>query len=205
MFDIYGLQLHYSLGKLDDDFIIEFSTSPAKVLQFSPYGMTSTLRPKCLLLFDQKIDIHAILKHLIVINSEGHIVKSDDIELLDEATAMNEFKWFTTATDGNREKYVAFTFKNDLSRATQYAVDVPVGCPSAEGILTSTEAWSGSFQTYEPLKIVDWSPNTNNTWQPSAAPGQHWSLTFSNSLDHSTINKALFKIEPDLAGLGELR
>ena len=82
---------------------------------------------------------------------------------------------------------------------------MPPGCPSAEGPLTSTVEQSGTFQTYEPLKIIDWSPNAKNTWQPSAAPGQSWSLTFNNSLDHSTINKSLFKIEPEVTGLGKFR
>jgi hypothetical protein len=156
-----------------------------------------------LLLFDQKIDAHAILKHLVVMSSEGRRINNDDLELLDALSANSEFKSFISANEGNHEKYVAFTFKNDLSRATQYTIEVPKGCPSAEGPLTSTEAWSASFQTYEPLKIVDWSPNTAHTWQPSAAPGQSWSLTFNNSLDHSTINKALFKVEPEANGLGK--
>ena len=46
----------FFLGKLDADFVFEFSTTPVKLLQFLPYGTTSTLKPKCLLLFNQKID-----------------------------------------------------------------------------------------------------------------------------------------------------
>ncbi|CAF4375904.1 unnamed protein product [Rotaria magnacalcarata] len=76
------------------------------------------------------------------------------------------------------------------------------GCPSAEGPLKTTSEWSASFQTYEPLKIIDWCPNIKNTWQSSLAPGHSWSLTFNNSLDHSTINKSLFNFEPDVNGLG---
>jgi hypothetical protein len=133
----------------------------------------------------------------------GQRVKNDDLELLDETAAKSEFESFINANEGNHEKYVVFTFKNELSRATQYTVQVPQGCPSAEGPLTSVEAWSGSFQTYEPLKIVDWSPNKKHTWQPSAALGQSWSVTFNNPLDHSTINKSMFKIEPEVSGLGK--
>lgn len=149
--------------------------------------------------------MQAILEHVIILGSDGHRINNDNLELLDEKSSNNEFKSSISANEGNHEKYVAFTFKNDLSRATEYTVEVPKGCPSAEGPLTSTEAWSASFQTYEPLKIVDWSPNTKHTWQPSAAPGQSWSLTFNNSLDHSSISKALFKVEPEVSGLGKFR
>ena len=145
------------------------------------------------------------MKHLTVIGSDGLRVKNEDLELLDESSANCEFKHFIDADKGNHEKYVAFTFKNDLSKATQYTIEVPKGCPSAEGPLTSTGPWSAGFQTYEPLKIVDWSPNKEHTWQPSAAPGQSWSITFNNSLDRSTINKALFSIEPEISGLGEFQ
>ncbi|CAF2687585.1 unnamed protein product [Rotaria sp. Silwood2] len=101
----------------------------------------------------------------------------------------------------NHEKYVAFTFKHDLLKAAQYTVQVSAGCPSAEGPLKAISEWSASFHTYEPLKIIDWFPNIKNTWQPSVAPGNSWTVTFNNSLDHSTINKSLFKFEPEVNGL----
>ena len=190
---------------MDDDFVFEFSTTPTKILEFLPQGTISTLKPKCLLLFDQKINMHAILKHLIVVSSDGHSIQNHGLELLDETAAKKEFKSYINSSEGNHEKYVAFTFKNDLLKATQYTVQVPVGCPSTEGPLTSTTVWSGSFQTYEPLKIVDWSPNIKNSWGSAVVPGHSWSVTFNNLLDHSTINKSSFKIEPEVSDLGRVR
>ncbi|CAF5011751.1 unnamed protein product, partial [Rotaria sp. Silwood1] len=189
-------------GKLDDEFFFEFSTTAPKVLQFLPCGTVSTLKPKCFLLFNQKIDMNEILKHLRVVHSDGHMIQNEDLELVNETTAKSEFESFMNANEGNHEKYVAFTFKHDLLKATQYTIQVPVGCPSAEGPLKTTSEWSASFHTYEPLKIIDWFPNKKNEWQPSAAPGYSWSLTFNNSLDHSTINKSLFKFEPEVNSLG---
>ncbi|CAF4209806.1 unnamed protein product [Rotaria socialis] len=189
-------------GKLDDDFFFEFSTATPNILQFSPYGTVSTLKPKCFLLFDQKIGMNDILKHLCVLHSDGHTIQNEELELVNEKTAKNEFESFLNANEGNHEKYVAFTFKHDLLKATEYTIQVPIGCPSAEGPLKTTSEWSASFQTYEPLKIIDWFPNINNTWQSSLAPGHSWSLTFNNSLDHSTINKSLFNFEPEVNGLG---
>ncbi|CAF3824365.1 unnamed protein product [Rotaria sordida] len=189
-------------GKLDDDFVFEFFTTPTKILEFLPYGTISTLKPKCFLLFDQKIDMNAILKHLIVVSNNGHRIQSDGLELLDETSADNEFKSFINNFRGNRDKYVAFTFKNDLLKATQYTIQVPKGCPSAEGPLTTTTEWSASFQTYEPLKIIGWSPNKKKERRSSVRPGQSWSITFNNSLDRSTINKSLFRFEPEVNGLG---
>ncbi len=196
---------HLFSGKLEDGLLFEFSTTTPNVLEFSPYGTVSTLKPKCFLLFDQKIDKSKILKHLSVMSSDEHEISNDELELLDEATAKSEFKSYIDANEGNHEKYVAFTFKHDLLKAKQYTIRLPVGCPSAEGPLQTTSEWSASFQTYEPLRIVDWFPNTKNTYQPSAGPGHSWSITFNNSLDHSTINKSLFKVEPEVTGLGKFR
>jgi hypothetical protein len=193
------------VGKLEDELLFEFFTTTPNVLQFSPYETVSTLKPKCFLLFDQKIDKSKILKHLRVMSGDEHETPNNELELLDEAAAKSEFKSYIDANEGNHEKYVAFTFKHDLLKAKQYTIRLPVGCPSAEGPLQTTSEWSASFQTYEPLRIVDWFPKTKDTYQPSAGPGHSWSVTFNNSLDHSTINKSLFKIESEVSGLGKLR
>jgi hypothetical protein len=192
-------------GRLEDGLLFEFSTTTSNVLQFSPYGTVSALKPKCFLLFDQKIDRSKILKDLRVVSRDEHEIPNDELELVDEDTAKSEFKSYIDANEGTHERYVAFTFKHDLLKATQYTVRLPAGCPSAEGPLQTTSEWSASFQTYEPLKIVDWFPNTKDTCQATAGPGHSWSITFNNLLDHSTINKSLFKIEPEISGLGKFR
>jgi len=189
-------------GKLEEGLVYEFSTATPNVQQFSPYDTVSTLKPKCFLLFDQKIHRDQILKHLHIIDSHHHEIPNDQLELVDEGKAMDEFKEQINADEGNQDRYVAFTFKEDLSKATQYTVRLPEGCPSAEGPLTSTSEWSTTFQTYEPLKIVDWSPNNKDTYQPSVDPGQSWSIRFNNSLNRSTIHRSLFQIKPEITDLG---
>ncbi|CAF1241767.1 unnamed protein product, partial [Didymodactylos carnosus] len=189
-------------GRLDEDFILEFATRTPKVVEFLPYETVSTLKPKCFLLFDQKIHMHETLKHLHVTYGDGCKMQNEELELLDEMTAKNEFKSSINAHEGNHEKYVAFTFKHNLLKATQYTIQMPLGCPSAEGPLKTTSEWSTSFHTYEPLKITDWYPNMTRDSEQSIDPGRSWSLTFNNSLDHSTINKSLFKFEPEVNSLG---
>ncbi|CAF4067229.1 unnamed protein product, partial [Adineta steineri] len=189
-------------GKLEDKLLFEFSTTTPSVLQFLPCGTVSTLKPICFLLFDQKIDRNRILEHLRVMSSDDHEIPSNELQLVDEVTAKKEFKSYIDATEGNHEKYVAFTFNNDLLKATQYTIQLPAGCSSAEGPLVTASEWSANFQTYEPLKIIEWYPNKKNEHQPSCGPGYSWSVTFNNSLDHSAINKSLFKIEPEVSGLG---
>ncbi|CAF4446595.1 unnamed protein product, partial [Didymodactylos carnosus] len=154
----------------------------------------------CFLLFDQKIHTHEILKHLRVMYGDGHQMQNEELELLDENTVKSEFESFMNADQGNHEKYVAFSFKHDLLKATQYTIQLPSGCPSAEGPLKTRSEWSASFHTYEPLKITDWYPNM--ALKQSVDPGNSWSITFNNSLDHSTLNKSLFKFEPEVNGLG---
>ncbi|CAF3636125.1 unnamed protein product [Rotaria socialis] len=192
-------------GKLENEFFFEFSTTTPTVLEFLPNEEVLTLKPTCFLLFDQKIDKNEIFKHLCVVRGDEHKMSTNELELVDETTAKSEFKSFINEKEGNHEQYVAFTFKDDLLKATQYTIQVPTGCPSAEGPLMTTSEWSTSFNTYEPLKIIDWFPNTNDEWRNTAIPGRTWSLTFNNSLDHSTIKKSLFRFEPEVSGLGEHR
>ncbi|CAF4692681.1 unnamed protein product [Rotaria socialis] len=189
-------------GKLENEFFFEFSTTTPTVLEFLPNEEVLTLKPTCFLLFDQKIDKNEIFKHLCVVRGDEHKMSTNELELVDETTAKSEFKSFINEKEGNHEQYVAFTFKDDLLKATQYTIQVPTGCPSAEGPLMTTSEWSTSFNTYEPLKIIDWFPNTNDEWRNTAIPGRTWSLTFNNSLDHSTIKKSLFRFEPEVSGLG---
>ncbi|CAF4016800.1 unnamed protein product [Rotaria sp. Silwood2] len=185
-------------GKLDDDFFFEFSTKTLEVLQFLPDEIVSTLKPRCFLLFDQKIHMNEIFKHICVVHGDGIKMDNKELELLDEDTAENEFKWYLNQTEGNRQEYIAFTFKNDLLKATEYTIQLTQDCPSAEGPLTTTTEWSAEFRTYEPLKILGWFPNINDEDQETVGPGRCWSIIFNNSLDHSTIKKSIFKVEPIL-------
>lgn len=143
------------------------------------------------------------MKHLQIIDNGQHKIPNEQMELIDEATAMKEFEAYINANEGNHERYVAFTFKKDLSKATQYTVRLPAGCPSAEGPLKSTSEWQATFQTYEPLKLIDWSPKHTDTYQPSADPGQSWSIRFNNPLDRSTVHRSLFQVEPGVSHLGK--
>ena len=185
-----------------DELLFQFVTTPPSVIQFSPHGTVATLKPKCCLVFDQKIDRNQILQHLHIVSNDRRRVSTNDLELLDEAVEKKEFEEVFRADEGIDERCVAFTFKNDLSKATQYSVKVPAGCPSAEGPLKSSKEWSTDFKTYEPLKITHWQPNKNDKYELSIDPGESWSVTFNNSLNHSSINKSIFKIEPEVSGLG---
>ncbi len=77
------------------------------------------MKPKCFLLFDQKIDKNQILKHVRVVSKNQNEISNNELELLDETEAQNEFKSNIEANEGNNDRYVAFTFKNDLSKATE--------------------------------------------------------------------------------------
>ncbi|CAF2826022.1 unnamed protein product [Rotaria sp. Silwood2] len=192
-------------GKLDDDFFFEFSTKTLEVLQFLPDETVSTLKPRCFLLFDQKIHMNEIFKHICVVHGDGIKMENKELELLDEDTAENEFKWYLNQREGNRQEYIAFTFKNDLLKATEYTIQLTQDCPSAEGPLTTTTEWSAEFRTYEPLKIIGWFPNINDEDQETVGPGRCWSIRSNNSLDHSTIKKSIFNVEPIVSDFGEQR
>jgi len=189
-------------GKLTDGLVYEFSTTTPKIVSFSPNGTISTLKPKCFLLFDQKIDKNQILKHIRIVGSNQRQISNNDLQLLDENEVEQDFEYEIKANEDNNERYVAFTFKNDLSKATEYTIHLPAGCPSAEGPLKTTEAWSSNFETYKPLVITEWDPNVNNKYQKSVFPGDSWSIIFNNELDRSSVTKPLFNIEPTVGDLG---
>ena len=119
-------------------------------------------------------------------------ISNNDLQLLDETESQKEYKSYIEANEGNNERYVAFTFKNDLSKATEYKVQLPAGCPSAEGPLTTTNEWSTTFETYKPLVITGWQPNSNDEYSKSVYPGDTWSVSFNNDLDRSSVTKSLF-------------
>ncbi|CAF2837622.1 unnamed protein product [Rotaria sp. Silwood2] len=76
-----------------------------------------------------------------------HNIQTDELELLDEETAKTEFKSFINENERNHQEYIAFTFKHDLLKATQYTIQVPKDCPSAEGPLKTKLEWSADFHT----------------------------------------------------------
>lgn len=157
------------------------------------------------MVFDQKININEIFNRIRVIYNDNDIIHPQDLELIDDTTAKKEFELLFNENETNHEQYIAFTFKNDLLKATQYIVEIAEGCPSAEGPLKSQRSWTARFHTYKSLRLTSWSPNRDHDYQPTAVPGQTWSLTFNNSLDHSTITKSIFKFEPEVNGLGKHR
>ncbi|CAF4907579.1 unnamed protein product, partial [Rotaria sp. Silwood2] len=89
-----------------DEFVFQFSTTAPKVLQFLSHGTVATLKPKCFLLFNQKIDMNEILKHLRIVHSDGHTTQNEDLELVNETTAESEFELLMNANEENHEKYV---------------------------------------------------------------------------------------------------
>ncbi|CAM4931855.1 unnamed protein product [Rotaria socialis] len=109
-------------GKLEDEFFFEFSTTTPTVLEFLPTGEVSTLKPTFFLLFDQKIDKSEIFKHLCVVSGNEHKMSTKKLKLVDETTAKSEFKLFINEKEENHEQYIAFTFKDDLLKATQYTI-----------------------------------------------------------------------------------
>ncbi|CAM4981821.1 unnamed protein product [Rotaria socialis] len=78
------------------------------------------------------------MSHLCVVSGNEHKMSTKKLKLVDETTAKSEFKLFINEKEENHEPYIAFTFKDDLLKATQYTIQVPTGCPSAEGPLMTT-------------------------------------------------------------------
>ena len=91
-------------GKLIDGLIYEFSTTTPKIVSFSPNGTISTLKPKCFLLFDQKIDKNQILKHIRIVGSNQRQISNNDLQLLDENEVEQDFEYEIKANEDNNER-----------------------------------------------------------------------------------------------------
>lgn len=186
-------------GILLSGFSHTFSTSPPRVIQWSPSSSPTSLSPLFLICFNQLISSPSILSH-IHLSLDGDLnlgpkFSSDDFELVEETLAEKEWPNFITKeVAGN---WVAFKLREKLlERFTSYVLCVPSGCPSAEGDLASLEDWSTSFSTYGPL-VIESTDNhssfySNNTEKPC------WELRFSNELDHLSVSKIAVHVSPSI-------
>ncbi|UJR34352.1 hypothetical protein I4U23_021756 [Adineta vaga] len=168
-------------GKLENQFVFEYSTKQPNVVQFLLRGTISTLKPES--------------------SSDGYQISSNELELLNENLIKN-FKEHLYKEKETHEKCVIFTFKYDLLKSTQYTIQLLVGCPSAEGPLRTASQWSANFRTCAPLKITAWYANKEHRYRGPVKPGESWLLIFNNLLNRLTINKSLFKFKPELSRFG---
>ncbi len=170
-----------------------FTTPTPRVAQSWPLGGPQHLDTPMFVLFDQKIDPAAVLA-TVAVKAGGKDVPVRLLtaaELADNATV----KELVAAAKANQQdgRWLAFRATRDFPTATDVAVTIGPGTPSAEGPNKTKDRQAFSFRTYAPLKIV----RAECGWG-ECRPGTPFQLQFNNPLDDDRWDDALVTVTPDV-------
>lgn len=199
--------MSFLLEKLPDEFIYEFTTNTLTVRYFEilrqhfQFEALTNLRPNFFLSFDQKIDRSQILRKLTITDEHGRKLKNENFLLVDVETMRNSINNFKYRYERDDEACITFTLSEDLLKSTEYTIELPEGCSSAEGPLTSTTSWSDSFYTYRKLAIEMLEYDFDQSETKKA--GKPWFIRFNNPLDPASINNSILQIEPEIDQLSK--
>ena len=182
---------------LQKDFVWNFTTPPPTVEQMIPANQTVRRDALMFVSFDQAINPDAVLKTINV--TAGGRRLATRLATQAEIDADGNVGYYAKQAQPGR--WLAFrvvnadgSTANAMPAASQIAVTVEKGTPSAEGPITTPKAQSYSFQTFSPLKFVrswcGWQGNTKCT------PFQQWYLEFNNQIDTVSFAKEMLKISP---------
>ena len=178
-----------------------FTTPPPKVEQVFPNNQTTRRDALMFVSFDQEINPAAVLE-TISVTAGGKRLKT---RLATQEEIDNSLISYY-AKQAQPGRWLAFRAVNeDGSTENALPADSPItvtvlkGTPSAEGPLTTKENQSFSFRTFGAMKFAGGYCG----WRGSrkCSPFDNWLLEFSNSIDSSTFDKSMVKIEPPVEGL----
>lgn len=180
-------------GVLPKDVVWKFTTPAPKVESFSENGTIVRRDEKLFASFNQEINPADVLNKITVIANGQKI----PLRLLTEAEMAKEIDEIKKGRPELLKRFIGFRAVDFLPADSTINVTFEKGLPSAEGILTTTEAKSFSFKTYGALKFVkaDCSYSQNPT---ICEPNNRWLITFNNSIDEKEFDKSQIKIEPNV-------
>ncbi len=168
-----------------------FSTPPLGLIDWSPSGGPIGLNPVFMLGFDQRIDQDLLEK--IVLKGEGETVPLK-LATAEQVAADPLLAHRTFQAD----RTLLLVAERALKPSTSYELIVQKGAPSAEGPKTTTERQSGSFYTYDPLRV---DGQDCSTGPKHCAPGGAFWVYFNNPLDDSAFDASMVKVEPEIENL----
>lgn len=166
-----------------------FQTPPLTLdMSFPGSGEPQALQPTIFLRFNQAIDRQQVLSKLKFTGGEN----PPALRLASAAEILEEERLPAYTQGVDEKRWLALRPSQPLKPGQGYTVEVPVGTPSAEGPLLTTQSQAFSFATYDPLKIV-WNTDRSR-------PGQGWSVNFNNPLDAEKFDPSWVTVTPQLPG-----
>ncbi|UCH59533.1 MAG: hypothetical protein JSV61_15125 [Anaerolineales bacterium] len=180
-------------GELLEAVTWTFSTPPPVVTNSYPYDQPQPLEPLFFIAFDQRINPAAVLE-TVKVSAGGQSV---NLVLAEEANLQADPQVKNLAKQTPAGRWLAFRAQEPLPADTNISVTVGPGTPSAEGPLLTQEAYSYSFHTYAPLRIVE----HRCSWSPTDCPPlTPFYIRFNNPIDNTVYDESMLRIEPELPG-----
>ncbi len=170
-----------------------FSTPPPVVTNSYPYNQPQPLEPLFFIAFDQRINPAAVLETVKVSAGDQRV----SLKLAEEVDIQADPQVKNLVKNTPAGRWLAFKAQEPLPADTSISVTVGPGTPSAEGPLTTPEAYTYSFHTYAPLRIVEY----RCSWSPGECPPlTPFYIRFNNPIDNSAYEESMLRIEPELPG-----
>ncbi len=165
-----------------------FRLPAPEVVAFHPQNGPHDVHPELVIVFDQRVEPHAILEHLTLRSGS-----TDHRIALVEPSEEGVIAMVDAAPEG---RSVVFRAVEPLPKATSFDVVLAKGAPSAEGPLTSIEDLHWSFHTYGPMVAYP-SNCTEKRWP--CGPGTGLQVSFSNPIaEDQNLEASTFRTVPAL-------
>ena len=165
-----------------------FQTPTLELVGRAPEGGGQRLQPLLFLEFNQDIQPDKVAPMLklrgnseevpIHRASREQILKDDDIQARVE--------------QAGEKRSLVMALGHKLSPGQAYAVELPVGLPSAEGPLGTLKSQSYSFATFDPLKVEE--------HEQEIRPDQDFAIPFNNALDEDKLDQKWVRVQPEVPG-----
>ncbi|MBE9524237.1 MAG: hypothetical protein IMY76_04005 [Chloroflexi bacterium] len=178
---------------LSESLRFSFSTPPPTVITTHPNYDPQPLDPVIFIGFDQLIDPQSVLTS-IKVTADGNKIKVR-LATLEEIAADKTVS--AIVAKANAGRWMAFKSTSLLPPDSSIEIKIGPGTPSAEGPLVTKTSQNFSFETYAPLKIVDYGCwGYNEECRPLMA----FNIEFNNVIDAENYDENMLQISPDLPG-----
>ena len=175
--------------KLEQPRSFEFTLPTPSIETFVPQSQVGDLQPTILALFDQKIDPAAVRKHLRATVSGANQKGEIELQLVSQQQVIADQTLNGYVANVDAARWLALKPSQPLPLASTIKVVLTAGCPSKEGLLTTTKEQKFSFSTFGPLKITE---------RPARglSPYAYHYVDFSNELDAQKFTSSMVHISP---------
>ena len=171
-----------------------FSTMPPKLVSQSPEGTSVTTDPVFVAELDQRMDAAAVLP-LVDIRANGRRVPARAATAAEIAAEDDLPERLADLEKKGKGRTLVFKAKERIAPAAHVTVTLPVGTPSSEGTLRTTEAQSWSFDTYGPMEA------RAGTCYGTCNASSVFEIEFTNRIDRELFDKSLVTVTPAVEGM----